>query len=283
VAVVVTPRRPLATLGRVQWSARLALAALLFAALGPSLARAQEDTSDGPPVDGPGYEPDQRGVVEPQQPPAVEPQSLERREQIAAEPGSADAEIAGEYAASGSRFGLELAIDLGAALTALDSAGQSNLVRSTQEGSVGAAIGVRAGFRIGPASFGPHIAMILDPSFILANLGIGVHVMLLPEEIAPFVSFALGATIVSNLGDALPAQEGTGIFGIGAELGGGVRWQSRDGLILGGEAAAGWHHLWRDGVACEGECTDGDFDVRDPGESDALTLRLSLFAGYAFR
>lgn len=270
-----------ATLGGVHRPARLAILTLLFAAL-PGRALAQEESAN-PPIEEPQYEPDQRGALE-TEPPGEAQEEEAPLEQTRTEPGSVNisAQADSGYATSSSRFGFELALELGASLTALDSAGQSNLVRETQEGSVGAALGFRAAFRVGPAAIGPRVAMIIDPSFVLANLGIGVHVMLLPDAVAPFVSAALGATIVSALGDPLPAQQNAGIFGLGAELGGGVRWQSHVGLIMGAEVAAGWHHLWRDGAACASECSDGEFDVREPGESDALTLRLSLFAGYSF-
>lgn len=268
---------------------------MLFAlACAPAIAHAQEGEGEEPQADGETpYEPDQRGEHEDPEPQYEPDQRGEHGEEGESEQTSAppeptvdaggSAELASSEGRSASGIGVDLALWLGASVTALDAVGDGNLVRSTQEGSFGATLGFTASMRFGQVAIGPRVMMILDPSFVLANLGIGAQVMLLPDDLTPFVSAAIGGTIVTGLGDPLPSQGDVGIFGIGAELGGGVRWQASSDLVVGAELAAGWHHLWRDAVpACEGECSESELDLRTSGESDGLTLRLSLFAGYAF-
>jgi hypothetical protein len=282
------------------------MCALVFAsALAPSWALAQESEAEGegepryePDQRGaegdesggegePQYEPDQRGAQQPE--PRYEPDQRGATEEdvtVATEQASYAPASAGdsEYATSGgSGMGVDLVLSLGGAISALDAAGQGNLVSASQEGSFGASLGFNAMFRIGRVAFGPRVSMILDPSFVLANLGIGAQVMLTEDAIAPYVSASIGGTIVTGLGDALPSQETAGIFGVGAELGGGVRWHATREVIVGAELGAGWHHLWRDAVpSCTTDCTGSELDLRTSGESDALTLRLSLYAGYSF-
>ncbi len=287
------------TLARVPRSAaRVIVALAAIACFAPAIVYAQE-SEGATPDEQPRYEPDQRGAEEEeplyepdqrgaqQQPPPYEPDQRGAEGDEEADAGAtmqampASAELAGE--SSGSGIGVDLALWLGASVTALDAIGEGNLVRARQEGSFGAALGFSANLRIGQVAFGPRVSMILDPSFVLANLGIGAQYMILPEAFTPFVSASVGGTIVTALGDALPSQREVGIGGIGADVGGGVRWDVTRDLVVGAELSFGWHYLWRDAApACTTECAEPEFDVRTTGESDALTLRLSLFAGYSF-
>jgi hypothetical protein len=272
-------------------SRRAAIAtACLWCALAPSFAYAQEaepapaeetpeaETQAAEEADP--YEPDQRGVEgESETAPQAPPQERADSETVELQ------SLAGSYVSSraGSELGVDLALWLGASLTSLDVGESNNLVREAQEGSFGAAFAFSFAMRMGYVSIGPRVGFQWDPSFVLATIGLDATVRLTPDEIAPYIRASLSGLLLVGLEDSLPRQSQAGIGGIGAEIAGGVRWDVADRFMVGAELSGGWYHLWRGSdPACDAECTDGELDLRERGESDALTLRLSVFAGWWF-
>lgn len=269
-----------ATLAPVLRRTPLHLLALL--ALAPAVALAQEEEqqpevvleSEGAEqplaVDGGTYEPDQRGGHDQPE------REVERQETtMLVDAGSVRGDSLDD-------FGFELALSLGGSLTSLDVTGDGNLVRASQRGSFGSSFGLAAGVRFGPVVLGPRAALTIDPSFLLADFGLGVDVILMGGELAPYVRAAAFGSIVAGLSTPLPQQEHAGIAGFGAELGAGVRWRPWRGLIVGLDVAGAWRHLYRDSIACTSSCTEESFDLGRAGESDALQLRISLSVGWAF-
>lgn len=234
------------------------------------------DAANALAADGGTYEPDQRG-------------EHDEREEVEADAGRAGpsvelsgASVGGTYTRE-SDLGFELSLWLGGALTALDVAGDGNLVRESQRGSFGSSFGFAAGMRFGPVIVGPRVGLTIDPSFLLADLGLGVDVLLMDGAIAPYVRAAGYGSLVTGLASPLPDQDHAGIAGAGAELGAGVRWRPWRGLVVALDAAGIWRHLFRDPLpACSANCADAPFDLTRPGESDALQLRLSLSVGWTF-
>ncbi len=222
------------------------------------------------------YEPDQRGTLDQ---PQSEPESdaggeAESVEEISRTSGMAAYE-AGLH--------LDISLSLGAALTTLDVMGDGNLVRSDQQGAIGGAIGLMAGVHIGPVLLGGRANFTLDPSFVLVNAGLEAQVMLMRGELVPFVRGSVGVSAVTALDGALASQRRADIWGVGTELGVGLRWYLLPRLFVGADLSGGWHHLFREGLpACTSECTEGTYDVRQSGESDALSLRISLMLGWTF-
>ena len=283
--------------------ARSSLLALALALLVPGLALAQDASEEQPEVedgeveggeaeggepdalaqDGGEYEPDQRGEheVESESEAPVVVDAAATRQSVETTAG------VGAGQSYRSDFGFELALWLGGVVTDLDIVGGGNLVRATQRGSVGASFGFAAGMRFGPVIVGPRVGLTLDPSFLLADLGVGVEVLLMPEAmtdgITSYVRAAVGGSLVTDLSAPLPEQRDAGIAGTVAEVGIGARWTPWRGLVIGLELAGIWHHLWREPVeGCDIGCNDGSVDLLRAGESDALQLRLSLSAGWTF-
>ena len=279
--------------------ARSSLLALALALLVPGLALAQDASEEQPEVeggeaeggdpdalaqDGGGYEPDQRGEHEEEsesEAPSVVVDAAATRQALETTAG------VGASESYRSDFGFELALWLGGVVTDLDIVGGGNLVRATQRGSVGASFGFAAGMRFGPVIVGPRVGLTVDPSFLLADLGVGVEVLLMPEAmtdgITSYVRAAVGGSLVTDLSAPLPEQRDAGIAGTVAEVGIGARWTPWRGLVIGLELAGIWHHLWREPVeGCDIGCNDGSVDLLRAGESDALQLRLSLSAGWTF-
>lgn len=287
--------------------ARSSLIALALALLVPSMALAQDVPDEQPEVeggevegsevdveggeagegepealarDGGTYEPDQRGGHE-------EPDDESEAAPVVLVDAGRTQATSGEGAAYRSGFGFELGLWLGGVVTDLDIEGGGNLVRATQRGSVGASFGFAAGMRFGPVLVGPRVGLTIDPSFLLADLGVGVEVLLMPEAmtdgITSYVRAAVGGSLVTDLASPLPEQRDAGIAGTVAEVGIGARWTPWRGLVIGLELAGIWHHLWREPVeGCDIGCNDGSVDLLRAGESDALQLRLSLSAGWTF-
>ncbi|MCZ7682868.1 MAG: hypothetical protein M5U28_30335 [Sandaracinaceae bacterium] len=286
-----------------------ALAAALALLAGPALARAQdeqgdpeESAEDGGRYEpdqrgehdeegsgGEGYEPDQRGEhdeeeqsgggesYEPDQRGEHEPEP----EPVVATAGAApDVE---EARGLGGGVGLEVSLWAGGGVLGAEAAGGDNLVRSTQQSSIGGAFGLSASVRVGPVAVGPRLSFSIDPSILLVHTGLGADVFLLDGPLVPYVRASIGLSIATPLGDLLPAQGDASILGVGVELGVGVRWRATDHLFVGVELAGGWHHLWRAAVPdCTSGCTDGELDLRRPGESDALSVRVALTLGWTF-
>lgn len=278
--------------------ARCAAIALALVAIAvPELARAQEESDETTETeeaaetateDG-DYEPDQRGEHDEEEATGGEGYEPDQRgehdepqEELDAAVGVATAAYErGEALDRG--LGFDVQLWLGAGFLGIDAAGGDNLVRATQRSSISAALGLAAGLRLGPVIVGPRVGLSIDPTMLLANVALGADVLLLDGDIAPYVRASLGLTLAAPLGDQLPAQSEASILGVGLEVGVGARWRFYRGLYLGLELAGGWHHLWREALpSCTGECADADLDLRMPGESDALTLRLSLSVGWAF-
>lgn len=303
--------RPAATLSAVHradattsW-ARSSLIALALALLVPGMALAQDAPDEQPEVeggeieageveggepdalarDGGEYEPDQRGEHdEPADESEEAPVALDSAAIRQSVETTAGVGASGSYR---SGFGFELGLWLGGVVTDLDIIGDGNLVRATQRGSVGASFGFAAGMRFGPVLVGPRVGLTIDPSFLLADLGVGVEVLLMPEAmtdgITSYVRAAVGGSLVTDLASPLPEQRDAGIAGTVAEVGIGARWTPWRGLVIGLELAGTWHHLWREPVeGCDIGCNDGSVDLLRAGESDALQLRLSLSAGWTF-
>jgi hypothetical protein len=235
-------------------------------------------------VDGGTYEPYQRGVHDLEDLESEEPRVDTIAGSAPLSIGTSSDERRVNY---NTELGFELALWLGGVVTDLDIAGGGNLVRATQRGSVGASFGFAAGLRIGPVIVGPRVGLTIDPSFLLADLGVGVEVLLMPpgtsSEVSSYVRAAVGGSLVTGLAAPLPEQRDAGVAGTVAEVAIGARWNPWRGLVIGLELAGLWHHLWREPVeACDVGCNDGTLDLLRAGESDALQLRLSLSAGWSF-
>lgn len=236
----------------------------------------EADAAEGEATIEGNYEPDQRGETD----------ETEEEEQGTAADSVTTAESMPAspvyQSSSGRTFGLDLTLSLGGAVTALEAAG-GNVVSSAQADPVGGSLDLSAALRYRALSIGPRVALTLDPQFLLTNVAIGADWTLTNDAVAPYVRASVGLSVVDVLGGALPQQGAADILGVGVELGVGVRWSIDDGFFLGLELAGAWHHLWRAAVpTCTGSCTDGAFDLRRSGESDALQLRLSVTAGYRF-
>lgn len=248
-----------------------ALAAALALLAGPAIAHAQDEQRDPEESaeDGGRYEPDQRGEHE--------------AEPVMATAGAApDSEEARGFG-GGRGVGVELALWAGGGVLGVDAAGGDNLVRSTQRSSIGGAFGLSASLRVGPLAVGPRVSFAIDPSILLVHTGLGADVFLLDGPLVPYVRASVGLSVAAPLGDLLAAQGDARILGVGVELGVGVRWRATDHLFVGVELVGGWHHLWRAAVPdCTSGCTDGELDLRRPGESDALSVRVALTLGWAF-
>lgn len=289
------------TLGAVQHRAtivlRYAIALVLLASVLPGRARAQESETDAPPADavendeaaqaeenavvGGTYEPDQRGEHEE---PGEQEERGEENVELQSSEVTGDVATASAPAYGGSdELGFELRLWLGGAATSLDPVGDGNLVSSAQDGGIGGAVGFGGAVRFGSLRIGPRVGFTIDPSFVLTNIALGADYLLTSDEIVPYLRASVGMSIVDLLGDA-PAQQSTAdIFGIGVEVGAGARWYAYRGLFLGLELTGGWHHLWRAAVPdCTGGCTAGAFDLRRSGESNGLSLRLSIDVGWTF-
>jgi hypothetical protein len=214
---------------------------------------------------GTGYEPDQRGEHEP-------PPSPDRM-------GATGASIALEsYSGSRRSPRLEVELGLGLSLTRLQVGGE-NLVPAVSTGGAGAAIDLALGWRFDAARIGPRLALTVDPSFVLTHVALELDVELLDGPIAPFLRAAIGGSLVAPLFD----HGGGTIGGLGVDLAVGARWRLGRGFYLGAELGGAWHVLFRSAAPeCVDRCTDGAFDARRAGQSHALQLRTTIFAGFAF-